>query len=70
MTRMKITKNKWYLAFGLVMVPLGLFLTIMGLVKQGQPVGGIPWVKLGPVGLMSIIGGVGLLFLPTNIKLK
>lgn len=66
---MKITGNKWYRAFGFVMIPLGLFLTVMGLVKQGQPAG-VLWVKLGPVGLMSIIGGVGLLFLPNNIKFK
>ena len=65
---MKFTKNKIYLVLGFVMVPLGLFLTIMALVKQGQPTGGVPWVKLGPVGLMSIIGGVGLLFLPEKIK--
>ncbi|HEY2329416.1 MAG TPA: hypothetical protein VGI63_06340 [Verrucomicrobiae bacterium] len=65
---MKFTKNKIYLAFGIVMVPLGLFLTVMALVKQGQPHESFPWVKLGPVGLMSIIGGVGLLFLPDKIK--
>jgi hypothetical protein len=63
-----MTKNKWYRAFGFVMVPLGLFLTIAALMWQGKPVGGIPWVKLGPVGLMSIIGGIGLLFLPGKIK--
>ena len=65
---MKFTKNKWYIVLGIVMVPLGLFLTIAALVKQGQPAGSVPWVKLGPVGLMSIIGGVGLLFLPGKIK--
>jgi len=65
---MKLTKNKWYLAFGFVMIPAGLFLTIAGLVAQGHPAGHIPWVRLGPVGLMSIIGGVGLLFLPDKIK--
>lgn len=63
---MKLTKNKWYLVFGLVMVPLGLFQTVMGLLKQGQPAGGVPWVKLGPLGLMLIIAGIGLLFLPNN----
>ena len=52
------------------MVPLGLFLTIMALKSQGQAPGGFPWIKLGPVGLMLIIGGVGLLFLPDKIKFK
>jgi len=65
---MKLTKNKWYLVLGAIMLPLGLFLTVAGLVAQGKPVGGVPWVKLGPVGLMLIIGGVGLLFLPSKIK--
>jgi len=65
-----MTKNKWYRAFGFVMIPLGLFLTIAALAAQGKPVNGIPWVKLGPVGLMCIIGGVGLLFLPNKIKFK
>ena len=65
-----MTKNKIYRVLGFVMVPLGLFLTIMALRSQGQAAGGFPWVKLGPVGLMSIIGGIGLLFLPNKIKLK
>ena len=65
-----MTKNKIYRAFGFVMIPLGLFLTLMALKSQGQAVGSFPWVKLGPVGLMSIIGGIGLLFLPNKIKFK
>jgi len=65
-----MTKNKWYRALGFVMVPLGLFLTIAALVSQGKPAHGVPWVKLGPVGLMLIVGGVGLLFLPNKIKFK
>ena len=65
---MNLTKNKWYLVLGIIMVPLGLFLTIAGLVAQGKPAGAVNWVKLGPVGLMLIVGGVGLLFLPSKIK--
>ena len=65
-----MTKNKWYRVLGFIMVPLGLFLTIAALMSQGKPAGDFPWVKLGPVGLMSIIGGIGLLFLPNKIKLK
>jgi len=65
-----MTKNKLYRVLAAVMIPLGLFLTIAALSAQGKPVNGIPWVKLGPVGLMSTIGGVGLLFLPNKIKLK
>jgi hypothetical protein len=67
---MKMTKNKWYRALGFVMVPLGLFLTVTALAAQGHQTGAVPWVKLGPVGLMSIIGGIGLLFLPDKIKFK
>ncbi len=65
-----MTKNKCYRALGFVMVPLGLFLTIAALKHQSAPPGGFPWVKLGPVGLMLIIGGIGLLFLPDKIKFK
>lgn len=67
---MNLTKNKWYRVLGFTMVPLGLFLTIAALMLQSKPVTGITWVKLGPVGLMSIIGGIGLLFLPNKIKFK
>jgi len=65
-----MTKNKWYRALGFVMVPLGLFLVIAAFKAQGRPVHGVPWVKLGPVGLMLIVGGIGLLFLPNKIKFK
>ena len=65
-----MTKNKIYRVLGFVMVPLGLFLTVMALKSQSQPVGSFPWVKFGPVGLMLIIGGIGLLFLPDKIKFK
>jgi hypothetical protein len=64
---MKLTENKWYRALGFVMLPLGLFLVVAGLMSQGKP-GGVLWVKLGPVGLMLIVGGIGLLFLPSKIK--
>jgi hypothetical protein len=65
-----MTKNKIYRVLGFIMIPLGLFLTVMAFVSQGKPVHGLPWVKLGPVGLMLIIGGIGLLFLPDKIKFK
>lgn len=65
-----MTKNKWYRVLGFMMVPLGLFLTVMALKSQHPADGSFPWVKLGPVGLMSIIGGIGLLFLPAKIKFK
>jgi len=67
---MKFTKNKLYLTLGIVMVPLGLFLTIRALLAQGHPPGTFPWVRLGPFGLMSIVGGIGLLFLPDKVKFK
>jgi hypothetical protein len=63
-----MTKNKFYRVLAFVMIPLGLFLTIAALSAQGKPTTGIPWVKLGPVGLMSFVGGIGLLFLPNKIK--
>jgi len=68
---MNLTKNKWYRVIGSVMLVGGIFLVVKALMSQGQPPGSLalPWLKFGPVGLMCIIGGVGLLFLPTNIKL-
>jgi uncharacterized protein YjeT (DUF2065 family) len=65
-----MTKNKIYRAFGFVMIPLGLFLVVRAFAAQSHPAGQTLWLKLGPVGLMLIIGGIGLLFLPNNIKLK
>jgi len=65
-----MTKNKWYRAFGFVMIPLGIFLVLRAFAAQGHAAGQGLWLKLGPVGLMLIIGGIGLLFLPNNIKLK
>jgi len=70
MFKHNLTKNKWYLVFGFIMIPLGLFLTVAAFAAQGKHGLSFPWVKLGPVGLMLIVGGIGLLFLPTNIKLK
>jgi uncharacterized membrane protein HdeD (DUF308 family) len=66
---MNLTKNKWYRVIGSLMLVAGVFLVVRAFMAQGQPPGSFPWLKLGPVGLMSIIGGIGLLFLPTNIKL-
>jgi hypothetical protein len=65
-----MTKNKIYRVLGFIMIPLGFCLTIAAFHEEGRPVHGIPWVKLGPVGLMLIIGGIGLLFLPNKIKFK
>lgn len=48
----------------------GALLVFKAFAAQGHPGGAVPWLKLGPVGLMCLIGGIGLLFLPTNIKLK
>ncbi|HTB82664.1 MAG TPA: hypothetical protein VK742_03340 [Candidatus Sulfotelmatobacter sp.] len=68
---MNLTKNKWYRVIGSVMLVGGIFFVIKALMVQGVPPASLsfPWLKLGPVGLMCIIGGIGLLFLPTNIKL-
>lgn len=67
---MNLTKNKWYRVIGTLMVVLGVVVVIKALGMQGNPHPAVPWLKFGPFGLMSIIGGIGLLFLPTNIKLK
>ena len=67
---MNLTKNKWYLTFGSVLLLAGVFLIAKAFAAKGQPVGSIPWLKLGPLGLMGFIGGVAFLFLPANIKLK
>jgi len=68
--RINMTKNKWYLVFGVTLLLAGIFLTVMAFVFLHKPVGPIPWVRLGPMGLMCFIGGVGFLFLPAKIKLK
>jgi hypothetical protein len=65
---MKLSKNKWCLGFGSMLILLGLFLTIEGLAAQGHPAEKI-WLKLGPLGLMTVVGGVALLFFPEKIKL-
>ena len=67
---MKLTKNKWYRVFGSLLLVAGIFFVAKAFAAQGRPPGAVPWLKLGPVGLMCIIGGIGLLFLPNNIKLK
>jgi hypothetical protein len=67
---MNLTKNKWYLVIGILMLLAGIFLVVAAFASEGRPAGPIPWLKLGPVGLMSIVGGIGLLFLPAKIKLK
>jgi hypothetical protein len=46
----------------------GIFLIAKGFAAEGHPSGPIPWLKLGPVGLMSFIGGVAFLFLPAKSK--
>ena len=67
---MNLTKNKWYLAFGIVLLLSGAFLIGEAFAAEGRPAGTIPWLKLGPVGLMSFVGGVAFLFLPAKIKLR
>ncbi len=67
---MNLTKNKWYLVLGILLLLAGIFLVVMAFVHLKRPVRTIPWVRLGPMGLMSFIGGVAFLFLPAKIKLK
>ena len=67
---MNLTKNKWYLVLGILLLVIGIFLVVMAFVNLHRPVGTISWLRIGPLGLMSFIGGVGFLFLPAKIKLK
>ena len=67
---MNLTKNKWYLTFGILLLLAGTFLIAKAFISEGHPAGPIPWLKLGPVGLMCFVGGVAFLFLPGEIKLK
>jgi len=67
---LNLTKNKWYRVLGVLLLLGGIFLVVKAFGAEGHPAGQFPWLKLGPVGLMSVIGGVAFLFLPANIKLK
>jgi hypothetical protein len=67
---MNLTRNKWYLTLGILLLLAGIFLVVMAFASLNKPVGAIPWLRLGPMGLMSFIGGVAFLFLPAKIKLK
>ena len=55
-----MTKNKRYRVSGVTLLLVGVFLVAMAFVTPN------PWAKLGPMGLMSIVGGVGFLFLPAK----
>ncbi len=57
-----MTKNKSYLVLGILLLLVGIFLVVMAFVTPK------PWAKLGPMGLMCLVGCVGLLFLPAKIK--
>jgi hypothetical protein len=67
---MNMTKNKLYLVLGSLLLIIGIFLVVMAFANLHKPVGSIPWLRIGPMGLMCFIGGVALLFLPGKIKLK
>src|ERR1017187_5203876 len=56
-----MTKNKWYRVFGIVLLLSGIFLVAMAFAAKGRPAGTIPWLRLGPMGLMCIVGGGGVL---------
>ncbi len=56
--------------FGILLLLAGIFLVAMAFAHLNQPVEKIPWVRIGPLGLMCFIGGIGFLFLPAKTKLK
>jgi hypothetical protein len=62
------TKNKLYLIFGILLLVAGLVSVVLAFASEGHPAGNIPWVRLGPLGLMCFVGGVALLFLPAKKK--
>ena len=55
-----MTKNKSYRLLAIVLLLLGIFLVVMAFVTPK------PWAKLGPMGLMCLVGCVGLLFIPAK----
>jgi hypothetical protein len=67
---MNLSKNKWYRILEVLLLLIGIFLVVMAFAAEGRPAGPIPWLKLGPMGLMCFIGGVAFFFLPAKIKLK
>jgi len=67
---MNLTDKKWYRVFGVILLLAGILLIAMAFLHLHQPAGPIPWVRLGPIGLMCFVGGVAFLFLPAKIKLK
>jgi hypothetical protein len=62
---MNLTKNKWYRVIGILMFVMGVFLVAMAFAAANRLVLA-HWLKLGPMGLMCLIGAVGLLFLPAK----
>ena len=66
---MNLTKNKWYLVIGFLMLLMGVFLIAMAFAAANRLVLA-HWLKLGPMGLMCFVGAVGLLFLPAKKKSK
>ena len=67
---MNLTDKKWYRVFGVILLLAGILLVAMAFLHLHKPAGPIPWVRLGPIGLMCFVGGVAFLFLPAKIKLK
>ena len=63
---MNLTKNKWYRVSGMLLLVAGILLVAKAFSVQAHPAGQQLWLKLGPVGLMSVVGGVGFLFLPAK----
>ena len=67
---MNLTKNKWYLVLGILLLLAGIFLVAMAFAHLNQPVEKIPWVRIGPMGLMCFIGGVAIPVLAGQNQIK
>ncbi len=65
-----MTKNKRYMVLGSLLLVAGIFLVAKAFGAEGHPTGSVRWLKMGPLGLMCVVGGVAFLFLPAKIKLK
>ncbi|HZI32459.1 MAG TPA: hypothetical protein VFF11_08955 [Candidatus Binatia bacterium] len=59
---MKLTPNKTHLALGIAMVFLGLCLMATAFMAQGRRYGHFSVEAVGPIGILMVIGGAGLLF--------
>lgn len=59
---MRLTPNKTHLTLGLIMVFFGLCLMATAFMAQERHYGHFAVSAVGPMGILMVIGGAGLLF--------